>query len=311
MDVRDACPGCRSPQRVTLYRRPYSDPEIRQYLHDFYSPQGGVEYEYLEGADYVLDECSDCGLIYQEQIPGPELMLRLYETWLDPKRSFETYRSSRSVASFAATAQEIARVHAYLGAAPFELEVLDFGMGWGNWCFLAKGFGCTAHGTELSAARIELARASGIEVVRWEEIPGQRYDLIHTEQVFEHLAEPLATLRHLARGLRPGGLVRLSVPDGGDIKERLKHPDWRAPKGSPTSLNAVAPLEHVNCFHREALVRMAGEAGLELVESLSVSRRQRWQERGKKAVRLLLRSLTSRHPVGIHHYFRRPPAESA
>jgi hypothetical protein len=38
--------------------------------------------------------------------------------------------------------------------------------------------------------------------------------------------------------------------------------DWSAPKGSKDSLNPVAPLEHINCFNRSSLLRLAAEAGL-------------------------------------------------
>jgi hypothetical protein len=47
------------------------------------------------------------------------------------------------------------------------------------------------------------------------------------------------------------------------VRSLLADPDWSAPKGSPASLNAVAPLEHVNCFDHGALVAIGVAAGLE------------------------------------------------
>jgi len=41
--------------------------------------------------------------------------------------------------------------------------------------------------------------------------------------------------------------------------------DWKAPKGSRNSLNSVAPLEHINCFKKTSLVKMASEAEMEEV----------------------------------------------
>ena len=39
-----------------------------------------------------------------------------------------------------------------------------------------------------------------------------------------------------------------------------------SPKGSKRSLNAVSPLEHINCFNRNSLIIMAYKAKLELVK---------------------------------------------
>ena len=46
----------------------------------------------------------------------------------------------------------------------------------------------------------------------------------------------------------------------------VKKFSWEAPKGSSDSLNPVAPLEHVNCFTREALLQFARETGFTLVD---------------------------------------------
>lgn len=120
------------------------------------------------------------------------------------------------------------------------------------------------YGTELSQARIEYAKASGIKVITWEDIPNYRFDFINTEQVFEHLSEPMETLVHLKRALKPGGMIKISVPNGWDIKRRLRIGDWTAPKGSRNSLNPIAPLEHINCFNHEVIVKMASRVGLKL-----------------------------------------------
>jgi SAM-dependent methyltransferase len=163
-------------------------------------------------------------------------------------------------------------------------------MGFGTWCYLAKGFGCHAHGTELSQTRIDYAK--GIDVIAWKDIPGYRFDFINTEQVFEHLSEPLEVLGYLRQSLKPNGLIKINVPDGWDLKKRLAAWDWETLKqyqlsetpegeveriktiwdwqppdgdGSENSLLAVAPLQHINAFHYESLVRMAESVGLKPV----------------------------------------------
>ena len=149
------------------------------------------------------------------------------------------------------------------GKDPSSLSILDFGMGWGAWALMAKAFGCDSFGSELSAERIQHARSNGIKVISWDEIPQNRFDFINTEQVFEHIPEPLETLRHLGSGLKTDGILKISVPFADDIERRLSLMDWKSSKGSSNSLNPVAPLEHINFFRRQSLSKMAGLAGFE------------------------------------------------
>ncbi|MDY7076052.1 MAG: class I SAM-dependent methyltransferase [Chloroflexota bacterium] len=266
--LRDSCPCCESRSCTTLCRVGFTESPIREHLDSFYSPIGGVEFEYLAGSDYVLNECRNCGLIYQQEIPNESLMFKLYEQWIDPERVFERYTNRHSARYFVWVTKEIATAIEYLDMMPNQVKFLDFALGWGNWCLIAKGFGCDVYGTELSQVRIDRAEASGIKVISWEEIPDYQFDFINAEQVFEHLADPFETLVHLKRALKPGGVIRINVPDGGDIKRRLQVWDWQAPRDSENCLNPVAPLQHINCYTHQVLVKMGQRAGFgEIVAS--------------------------------------------
>jgi SAM-dependent methyltransferase len=246
---------------------PYTESPIRDYLVAFYSTTGnGVEFKYLDGATFVLGECLDCGLIFQQEVPNPALIERLYETWLDPATVRGIVDRLESGHYRLWCAAEIARGIEHLDKRPSDIRFLDFGMGWGGWCFLAKGFGCDVYGMELSATRIAHATAAGIPVLHWDDLGEKRFDFINAEQVFEHLADPLDTLVRLAAALKPGGIIRINVPPGRDIKRKLRNPDWSLPARSSESLNDVAPLQHLNCFTFESLVRMGAKAGLREVE---------------------------------------------
>jgi len=260
---REECPACTSLSFATIYQSRYDRPPIKDYLVDFYSPQGMVESEYLEGATYVLRECGVCGLIYQRDVPNKLLMERIYEHWIDPKKVFVRHLSQDGLEKYSYYAQEIMQIISYIGKMPSEVSVFDFGMGWGKWALMAKAFGCDSFGLEFSIERIQYAKGNGIKVINWDEIPKYRFDFINTEQVFEHLQDPLQTLRHLSSGLRTNGILKISVPGVNDIRRRLKIMDWSSPKGSKYSLNPVAPLEHINYFRRQSLVQMATQASLE------------------------------------------------
>jgi SAM-dependent methyltransferase len=265
--LRQECPCCGSRNAHELCRTPYSTDPMREYLVSFYSPQGRVEFEYLQDQDYVLFECVDCDLIYQPEIPNDLLMHKLYEEWIDPKKCFDLHERPRRIQYFSHLSSEIVAIISLLDRPPIELEFLDFGMGWGHWCRLALSFGCTVQGTEFSRSRADYARSKGVQVIDHSEIGSHRYDFINTEQVFEHLPEIRSTLEYLKGSLKPGGILKISVPNGRNIKARLKTWNWTAPKGSRDSLNPVAPLEHLNCFNHSSLILFATNSGLVPVDT--------------------------------------------
>ena len=262
--IRKECPACASESLRKIYQNPFNDPPIKNYLEEFYSIQGGVEFEFLEGALYVLCACDTCGLIFQRDILNDIFMERLYEIWIDHQKVYFNDKN-HELEYYSGYAQEIMRIIAYFQQVPSSLCLFDFGMGWGKWALMAKAFGCESYGSELSEARMQAAKSNGVKIVLWDEIPQHQFNFINTEQVFEHLSYPFETLSHLSKALRPNGLLKISVPTANDIVRRLRIMDWKSPKGSRNSLNPVAPLEHINCFSRSSLIAMASRAGMEEV----------------------------------------------
>ena len=236
---------------------------MRTYLEGFYGAPGGVDFTFLEKQDYILVECAECGLVFQREVPDYALLIKLYDEWIDPQWEFEVYERTKSVRYYESLCKEMFILLRAIGVTPSMATVLDFGMGWGDWCRIMKSFGCHVCGTELSSVRIEHAARFGVEVVRFEDLKQCQFDIINVEQVLEHVTHPKDILSSLAAVLKKGGILKVSVPNGWDIRDRLAFGDWGAPKGSGDSLNAVAPLEHINCFNYHSLVRLANESGLE------------------------------------------------
>lgn len=260
--VRENCPACASARFRTFYRTPYNKPPIRDYLEAFYSPQGKFEPVFLEGASYALCECSECGLIFQKEIPGQTLSERLYDKWIDPDLALKAHLNEKGLERYSHIAQDVMQILAYFRQAPATLKTLDFGMGWGDWALMARAFGCDSYGSDISRHRMDFAQTSGVKILSWDEIAQHRFDCVNTEQVLEHLPDPLETVRYLGKSLRVGGILKISVPTAHDIKRRLRIMDWKSPKGAKDSLNPVAPLEHINLFSRKSLLEMGAKAGM-------------------------------------------------
>lgn len=305
---RDHCPCCQSQAILELARSPLTELPLRDYLLSFYSAQGDIDFGYLQGQDYILVECQSCGLIYQQEVPGELLAHKLYEEWIDPGIVLETVEKRRTVGYFSGLSKEVASIIRYFGRPPSQLRFLDFGMGWGHWCRMAQAFGCIVYGTELSVPRIEYAKQMGVQIINYEEIAALQFDFINVEQVLEHLVEPGTTLTYLRECLRPQGVIKIGVPNGEDIKERLEVPNWQAPKGSSDSLNPVAPLEHLNCFDRATLVRIAGNYGLQPLESWLFREQNYIIQRAPRFLHPHLNRIRDslvRHPNELRIFFKR------
>jgi len=204
-------------------------------------------------------------LVYQEYIPNDALMFKLYEEWIDADivcKEQEEY----PLWYHEGYAKQMINLVSFFNKRPIDLHVLDFGMGWGKWCLMANAFGCNAYGMELSEARIAYAEQRGIKVLSFNELPDNAYDYINTDQVFEHIPNPAKTLQDLLKSLKPNGVIKISVPNGNTIEDVMRIMDWKAPKGHAHSLNAVAPLEHINCFKTKTINMLAEKYNLIPVE---------------------------------------------
>lgn len=300
---RERCPACTAQTANVIFSSSLTSPPISDYLEAFYAPQGGIDLSSLEGGQYVLMECPQCSLIFQRDILSDRLMQRLYEEWIDPIRSLSIYEAETGMKHVLAQIRQIADLIHFIGRPPRQIHSLDFGMGWGHWCRLAAAMGMDVLGHELSLAKAGRAATYGIKNLSGQELREHAFDFINVDQVFEHLPYPLETLVELVQTLRPDGIIRISVPDGWNIRNRLRAANWLAPKQAQENLNPVAPLEHINCFNHAALVNMARRAGL---EPTSVPSRYALSCTGR--IKSLLRPLyyLLRGAPGTTLYFRRP-----
>jgi SAM-dependent methyltransferase len=116
-------------------------------------------------------------------------------------------------------------------------------------------------GFDVSEDATRAARERGLDVVAGE--PGDAelaargpFDAAVLLDTIEHLADPAATLRLLARHLRPGGALLLTTGDLGSPLARLMGRRWRL----------MTPPQHLWFFTRRSLGLLLGAAGLRIAE---------------------------------------------
>jgi hypothetical protein len=236
--------------------------------------------------------------VYQQDVPDSETLSEIYDDLLFEPKEARAVRGLHERRGYAFQVEEMLK---YFARHPSSVHVLDYGMGWGSWLQMAQAYGCRVSGAELSVVRAESA-LPGVEVLPTDGLPTEVFDFINTEQVFEHLVDPFETGTRLVGALRPGGLLRISVPNGQRIRSLLEAPDWFAPKRSPCSLNPVAPLEHLNCFTHDALTRFGHQLGLRLFRYPTRQFLEPW-ERARFMVSALVHVV--RRPKGTLLMFRK------
>lgn len=147
-----------------------------------------------------------------------------------------------------------------LNKKPYEINVLEFGMGWGFWSNVAKAFNFNVAGVEISEVRTEYAKKRGLMVIKnISKEKNESYDYIYADQVFEHIPNPGEVIRNLARILKKGGIIHIKLPNGHKIERKLIKTNWEAQR------EAIHPLEHINCYNRKSLKILAEQANLTLV----------------------------------------------
>lgn len=238
---------------------------MADYLARFYAPYPGCDFSPLASSHYRLEECAACGCVFQNPAPSSAFLNRFYADGL---------YGAGAQPYVLPTAEHIEHMVRELTMAVRFLRdqgittptVLDFGTGEGRWARLAAACGVAAHACDVSTHAFAKLTGHGVTCHLTDQLPDEHFDFINTEQVFEHLPEPAATIRSCAAALKPGGTLKIGVPHDPELLGKLRAPDWTAPKHSPASLNAVAPIEHLNHFTPRSLDCLARNAGLERLE---------------------------------------------
>lgn len=144
-------------------------------------------------------------------------------------------------------------------------KLLDVGAGNGYFTYLGRTeFGMRADGLEISAAEADYARETfGIELLRGDlSIVTERYDVVTSFNVLEHVKKPMTLLKEMGERLAPGGLLVVTTPNPSCIHRRLRGLDhW----------NMVCPPHHINLFTRAALEEMLARIGFEVLEYSTLS----------------------------------------
>ncbi len=260
---RDLCPACGAADPVRLYSEPLSTPRWSDYLSEFYGQPIRLN------GNFTVVECSGCQTMLQSEVGNEPLLEALYSEWVKspPAEEDPLYRYDVSNPERSRDGHEVLAAASFLGKRLEDMTVLDYGMGWAGWARIARSLGCRSYGFDLAEERREHARSHGIET----DIEGVKFDFINTEQLIEHVVDPGAMVGELASRLRPGGVLKISVPSQKGVRSTLRKLESG---GQPvySEIMPIFPLEHVNCFSADGIAALGGRLGLREVRPSYIQR---------------------------------------
>jgi SAM-dependent methyltransferase len=115
-----------------------------------------------------------------------------------------------------------------LSLIPRNSSILEVGVGEGHFLRFARGYGHALQGVELNPKGAERARASSFEVheVTLQHLratTSERFDVVCSFQVLEHVPDPRDFLDGMIGLLKPGGKLILSVPNAAVMRKIDPH----------------------------------------------------------------------------------------
>jgi SAM-dependent methyltransferase len=205
---------------------------------------GGGRREAGEKNGFALLSCALCSTLYTASLPAE-----------GGGEDYDAYYTDVNLSVPDFIARRLDEIVATFEPYRQTNRLLDVGCGAGSFLEAAARAGWRPHGVEVSRPAVEHVRRLGFEIFAGElesaDHPDGHFDVVVASEVLEHVADPRAMLREIARVLRPGGLLWATTPHGRGVSARALGARW----------SAVSPPEHLHLFSVASIRRALREAG--------------------------------------------------
>lgn len=245
--------------------------------------------------DFQLVRCRNCGLIYQNpQLTLDELAEHYPENYDPYQESVTSLGFTQRISAQHGLSRRLKLLTRY--AQP-PGRLLDVGCATGLFLNAAHQQGWQVEGVELSTHAAEYARRQfGLSVfqgtLEQASFSAGTFDVVTMWDVLEHVIDPRETVREVARVLRPGGLLALSLPNPRAIQARVFGSSWVG-WDRPRHLHIFTP-DVLTAYLREAgfkdpaFVSQGGRLGLSLISlRMFLNQRHVPVDRSQRVERLL------------------------
>lgn len=138
-------------------------------------------------------------------------------------------------------------------------RMLEVGFGAGSLLGAATRAGWSVEGVEVSESAVKHGEAQGFKTFRGElseaGYEAGSFDLVVATELLEHVQDPGAMIREIARILRPGGLFWGTTPNSRGLSPRLLGLEW----------SVICPPEHLHLLSENGVRNLLFEAGFRKV----------------------------------------------
>lgn len=158
-------------------------------------------------------------------------------------------------------------------------SLLDVGAGSGYGVAHFRSLGWHAQGIDVDAAAVEQAQAASLPVINCElaSVEGrERFDAVTMSHSIEHLHDPIETLLHAWRLLKPGGAIELATPNLESFGSRIYRDAWFG----------LDPPRHLVLFTPKGIIVALSRSGFEQIKFHEPYNSPRRSYRASAAVRL-------------------------
>lgn len=210
---------------------------------------------------YPIVKCSQCEMIYSLYHLDDRAEAVVYDRIID---------SDASLALASTVSRRIRDLKRWLDLLSLinrsrpgriDLNVVDYGCGWGTLLMVAHGPGVKVVGFDVTETRVAWAREQGLTICRSaKELETYApFDIAISTDVLEHLRSPRQAVAEITSLLKPDGYALLTciishVKDESGWREIRR----RLSRGYPLP-KEVNPWEHLNYFTVETLFRLLAE----------------------------------------------------
>ena len=220
----------------------------------------GADFEYRTGPDeFLAVRCRRCRLVYLNPRPADSEGPRIYP---DDYHAFQFRPAEFGLVYRVRRRLEARRLLRWCRGLPDDARVLDVGCGDGFHLGILRDYGRPGwrlEGVDADVRAVAPAQAAGLTVhlggVETVALPEASYHLVLMVMTVEHLPDPAATVRRVARLLAPGG--RLVV-----VTDNTGSPDFALFGGR--HWGGYHFPRHTYLFDKPTLAKLGVAAGLEV-----------------------------------------------
>lgn len=242
-----------------------------------------TDYLYGTPGTWSLVECKGCGTLQLRPVPSIDEIPGFYQRYFTHGASTPGARKSplhvaalKALAfafedsSIAArllhtafsiamprAARTVARTYAFMRPGQKVLDVLDYGCGGGELLERVARLGHRTVGLDFDEKALATCRSRGLSVRPASQLPvlgAGTFDIVTCMNVIEHVPDPRALLRDLARTLKPGGVLLIETPNAASWLASRLGAAWRG----------LETPRHLNVFSTAGLHDLLAAQGLQV-----------------------------------------------